>query len=42
MVLDGIDEGWDDDGVVVVLMCAEYIKNLLVIGRAADAGILRR
>ena len=31
-----VDEGWDDDGVVVVLMCAEYIKNLLAIGGAAD------
>jgi hypothetical protein len=35
-----VDERWDDDGVVV--MCAEYIKNLLALGVAADAGILRR
>ena len=32
-----VDEGWDDDGVVQ--SCVEYIKNLLGIGVAADAGI---
>ena len=34
------DERWDDDGVVVV--CVEYIKDLLALGVAADAGISRR